>query len=455
MTTKRGARNLKIIKVKSEAPVSIRLPNFPPLPRLYLELLENKEKVKPQLRDLEWESKNGGVNADPRLMQAMESATQEIDREIITETTPNTPAFSQTPNNPSPATSPPQQPEKKPNKFLMNHRLPSPSTSVATSRRESEDYSGMFQSTPKAESSSKNDDYNFDEPAFEQPSSSGSSSDKIDDRMAKILRGEDDEDIKPSRVSLPPPSFSAVATTTAAVATVAAISQPPSLNKVLKGEVPGVANVLGPQSGIANLTITGSESQNKRKNDLLFKFKLLRKSCPEAAIPEFPDWTDVDTLEKEYEQIVRQLKVDSTVEDWKKWLTIGCLGLEFVLTNLLKWSEMAGFTQNQLLHMNKYEKVLIEIGEKRSLQPSRSWPPEVRLAGMMFMNAAIFIGTKMFFQKTGPGIMSMLAGGLGGGAPPPQQQQTSQGSAQQKPKMKGPDFDIDEILKNNLQKKDQ
>jgi hypothetical protein len=209
---------------------------------------------------------------------------------------------------------------------------------------------------------------------------------------------------------------------------------------------------MGSQNGIANLTVAGTESQNKRKSDLLFKFKLLRRSCPEANVPEFPDWTDVDTLEKEYESIVRQLRVDSTVEDWKKWLTIGCLGLEFVLINVMKWNDMSGFAQNQLLHMNKYEKILLEIGEKRSLAPSKSWPPEMRLAGMMFMNAAIFIGTKMFMQKAGGGLMSMLAGGLGGamgGSPQPQGAAPPQ---QQKTKMKGPDFDIDEILKNNLPK---
>ena len=49
----------KIIKVANESPPpTIRIPNFPPLPRLYLELLENKAKVKPELRDLEWDPKS-------------------------------------------------------------------------------------------------------------------------------------------------------------------------------------------------------------------------------------------------------------------------------------------------------------------------------------------------------------------------------------------------------------
>jgi hypothetical protein len=475
MTTKRGARNLKIVKVKSEAPVSIKLPNFPPLPRLYLELLENKEKVKPKLRDLEWESKSDGANTDYKLQQAMDFATQETDHEIVAETTPSTPRYAGNntpPAGSSPTNSPPSSylPEKKPNKFLLNHRLdktPSPTASaVASPKRDSDDYffSGNNVETP---SSKYEENYDFSgggESSYggsneSHSTSSSSNNDGIDDRMARILRGEDEEPAaeparrpQPQQQQAPPIGAMAAAATAGAAAAAYKSAGPPSLQQVLKGEVPGSASIMGNQNGIANLTVAGTESQNKRKSDLLFKFKLLRRSCPEANIPEFPDWTDVDTLEKEYESIVRQLRVDSTVEDWKKWLTIGCLGLEFVLINIMKWSDMAGFAQNQMLHMNKYEKILLEIGEKRSLAPSKSWPPEMRLAGMMFMNAAIFIGTKMFMQKAGGGLMSMLAGGLGGGMGGSPQPQGAAQPQQPKTKMKGPDFDIDEILKNNLPK---
>ena len=63
----------------------------------------------------------------------------------------------------------------------------------------------------------------------------------------------------------------------------------------------------------------------------------------EAIIPEFSEYTDLKTLEREYDYIYKQLKIDDTVDTYKKYLMMGFWGLEFVLKNFFKFEEIDGF----------------------------------------------------------------------------------------------------------------
>ena len=52
-------KKIKFIKVEADGPLlTFHSPRYEPEARLYLEYLENKAKVKPQLRNTEWISKN-------------------------------------------------------------------------------------------------------------------------------------------------------------------------------------------------------------------------------------------------------------------------------------------------------------------------------------------------------------------------------------------------------------
>ena len=69
---------------------------------------------------------------------------------------------------------------------------------------------------------------------------------------------------------------------------------------------------------------------------------------------------------------------------------------------------MSGFTQQQIISMHSYEKLLIEIGEKSYIPTEENWPVEVRLLFTIIMNAAFFIVSKMMMQKTGTNLMNMV-----------------------------------------------
>ena len=153
--------------------------------------------------------------------------------------------------------------------------------------------------------------------------------------------------------------------------------------------------------------MTRNPLNDKSKREILFKFELLKKSYPGANVPEYTIHTDMNTLQRSYDDCVRRLSLDSTVESYKTYLVYGFMGCEFLLGNFLGF-DMQGFTQQQIVQMHSYEKLLIELGEKSYVPSGSSWPVELRLLFMIIMNAAFFLVSKMMMKKTGANLMGMI-----------------------------------------------
>ena len=217
----------------------------------------------------------------------------------------------------------------------------------------------------------------------------------------------------------------------------------PSLSEIQSGKIHRDANGV---RDVAHVT-KDEEIEASKKRDILFKFKILRRTYKEAVIPEYTEYTDLRTLEREYDSIVRQLSLDATVENYKKYLTIGFFVIEFVFSNFFKIDDIKGLAQQQLISMNQYERILFEIGEKSYLTPSKQWSPEFRLLGLILINSVIFIGTKMLFRATGSNLMGILGNSFGGNnsATKSNENNKSSSSTSSKPRMKGPDIDLSQL----------
>ena len=170
-----------------------------------------------------------------------------------------------------------------------------------------------------------------------------------------------------------------------------------------------------------------------KKREILFKFDLLKKSYGEDKVPDLTIHTDLQTLEKTYESTVRRLSLESTVDNYKQYLTYGFMLVEFVFGNWLGF-DMQGFTQQQLVSMSSYDKLLIELGEKSYVPDGSSkWPVEIRLLFLIIMNAAFFIVSKMVMKTTGANLMNMM------------NTANNKSQPKKKRKMKGPNIDLDDI----------
>ena len=207
----------------------------------------------------------------------------------------------------------------------------------------------------------------------------------------------------------------------------------PSLSELKQKGVIHVPKAI-PDVSVPNLT---EREEEDLKRELLFKFELLRKSYDTASgykVPEFTMHSDYKTMQNTYQDSVRRLSLDNTVEQYKNYLIGGFMAVEFVLGNFFKL-DMQGFTQQQVVSMRSYETLLIEIGEKSSIVASvgNKWPVEVRLLMMIIMNAAFFLISKLIMNKTGANIMSAINGMNLNRAGPPK-------DAGPRRKMKGPDM---------------
>ena len=174
------------------------------------------------------------------------------------------------------------------------------------------------------------------------------------------------------------------------------------------------------------------------KRELMFKFELLKKSYPSAVIPEFSIHTEYSMMKRSYDNLLRRLSLDTKIDQYKTYLIGGFMGMEFLLGKFLKF-DMQGFTSQQILSMNKYEKLLIELGEKSYVPEGEGWSIEVRLIFLVVVQTVLFVVSKLIMKSTGANLMGMINGmNNASSGPAPQRAPT-------KKKMAGPNIDIADL----------
>jgi hypothetical protein len=192
--------------------------------------------------------------------------------------------------------------------------------------------------------------------------------------------------------------------------------------------------VVRDNKGVRDVTkgLTKQEDEEElEKRMLLDKFNILKRKYKEAKIPEFNNYTDLNTMKRTYDSIVRQLQLDSTVDNYKRYLMLGFTATQFLVTKFLK-IDMSGFAEQQILSINQYEKLLIEIGEKSYFKGPSQMSPELKLIGLIGFNAIIFVFSKMIFKVSGDNVLGSIN---------KINDSARQQPAAPKPHMRGPNFD--------------
>jgi hypothetical protein len=179
---------------------------------------------------------------------------------------------------------------------------------------------------------------------------------------------------------------------------------------------------------LPNISTLDTKELNDRKREILFKFELLKKAYKTADIPEFNVHSDLTTMENTYESVKRNLKIDSSVEQWRQYLVIFFSITEFVLGKFLNF-DVEGFARHQIGCLDKYNDLLVELGEKSYIPTGSNFPVELRLFFMVLMQSGIFIVMK---------IMSKKVGGIAGFSTPVN-------NNVKKRKMNGPNVNINDL----------
>ena len=368
-------QQIKVVKVPRTTRPSNYPQVFPRMPRLYLELIENKSKIQQDLINKEYVPTNISPN----------------NRE--------TPKFSKPIN---------KNVEKyldvKPKSKELDKRL---DMLLGDSEDSDED-------SPKRTENkfidAMSDDEKLDSKIGSDNDSDSDDSQELSNRLEKLLKyDKDDSDSSVSGYA------SSVESYKKKIPTPTRTSASPNFQyKSVKRTPPTLAELqqqggYQPRSQLRDINqVMENEFENEdSKREILFKFDLLRKSYPGSNIPEYTIHTDLRSLQRSYDDSVRRLSLDSTVESYKTYLVYGFMGCEFLFGNFLGF-DMQGFTQQQIIQMHSYEKLLIELGEKSYVPSGSKWPVELRLLFMIIMNAAFFLVSKMMMKKTGANLMGMI-----------------------------------------------
>lgn len=121
--------------------------------------------------------------------------------------------------------------------------------------------------------------------------------------------------------------------------------------------------------------------------------------------------------------------------------------MEFVAVN---WMELdfVGFTGHQMTLMSKYDRMLIELGEKSYNSWGSNLPVEIRLIGFILLQAGIFYLGKIIAEKGGSGIAEVfknLTGAPVAASPEAKTENTEE--AAPKKKMRGPSIKVGDLKK--------
>ena len=399
---------IKIVKVPRQNKVIDYPQTFPRMPILYLELLENKEKIKPELKNKAHKPKD--LNGFTPESEKRKRNKREHEIEI-------------------PPPVPPENLESRLDK-LLDGSSSQPQTPEKNTGNESKP------ETPKG-----------DEVKAETPSSikdpDAVESDDLASRLNKLL-SDDKDDSRPHTAeskyrSRQPSDLRSIASYKHApspiVPPAAARQRPPTLDEI---EAQGGYKRQSEMRDVGR-TYRNEQEEEDLKREYLYKINILKKSYPGgnfAAVENFTIHSDLEMIKKEYDTTVRGLSLDSTVENYKTWLMYGFVGCEVLFGKVLHL-DMEGFAAQQMIGMSKYDKLLIELGEKSYTKGPSKLPVEVRLAGLVLLQAGFFIVSKMIMKKSGSDILGMVNGLTGGGHQAPK-----------KRKMKGPSIVVDDLPEN-------
>lgn len=158
--------------------------------------------------------------------------------------------------------------------------------------------------------------------------------------------------------------------------------------------------------------ISQEEKEEMEKQEYLARFRILKKGNPNYK--EFPDYTEhtpVPALKKMYNETVKMIQLEENVDSYKTWLQVGFFLIEIGLCKA--GLDFKGFAKVQMKKMNKYEKMLIELGEKSYSNFTNNWPVEIRLIGVLIADALVFYICKIAADYMGEDVANLVATMLG------------------------------------------
>ena len=201
--------------------------------------------------------------------------------------------------------------------------------------------------------------------------------------------------------------------------------------------------------------LSPEEREIREKEEYIWRFRILKKKYRNASadIPDYNEHSDLNVMKKNYERTTRELMLDANVESYKSYLMGAWLAMEYIGVNLIG-IDLTGFTIQQTKMMYQYETLLVELGEKNRESWTSSLPVEVRIIGMVVIQAAFFYLGKIVSSRFGSSAGDIFKG-MTGQPPEPARQEVKPELNNERGKggrMRGPKIRAEDIRRMHDQK---
>lgn len=153
------------------------------------------------------------------------------------------------------------------------------------------------------------------------------------------------------------------------------------------------------------------EQQDKYRARFKARFSLLKESWGDV-IPEVDDTMSLYELDELYSEYVKNIQIKHNNSKYKVYIVVMWLCIEFACIKM--GLDISGYTMHQLKAMNKYEKYLIEMGEKNYYNEiiGDQWSAEMNIIFMALINAVCLIVIKILGDYMGEQVATGIVEGL-------------------------------------------
>ena len=172
-----------------------------------------------------------------------------------------------------------------------------------------------------------------------------------------------------------------------------------------------------PASNIPKYDDMKPEEQAQHRANFRTRFGILRTAWPNYHIPDIPDTISLEEIHAQYDVYIKHIHISKDVDQYKVYLVIMWLIIELACTKL--GLNIGGYTVSQMKAMNKYQRLLIELGENNYVTYTNemkniqnTWPVEFRILFIALVNAVTFIIVKMLANHIGEGMASTIVDGI-------------------------------------------
>lgn len=142
----------------------------------------------------------------------------------------------------------------------------------------------------------------------------------------------------------------------------------------------------------------------KLSSDLKAKFTVYQCNNPNIEVEIPPDELPFDERQEIYNEYISNSIASMNAEEYKMYLIVVFAIIEFLCCNYLNL-DIKGYTKLQWHTMNRYQKLLMEMGHENIGSGPSTTPPYLRIAGMALFQAVTFLIIKFLSKQIGENML--------------------------------------------------